>query len=178
MMNMFSFIFQSGNGKDNASFFDWLFSDKFDRSIWSNPNRIQAMAKRIKKFNRLRQEDFKCDALKRMTLPKAGTFKSNRCPTILFGEGDGEARGWIRHIRNGIAHGNCHAVLINGEPCLELLDFSDDSHKNQTAYILIPLEYMFETKRIYDELEAKWKKTDSKEKKMKRRKPAENKRAS
>lgn len=177
-MNLFSFISQNRNNKEDASFFDWLFADKFDKNLWSNQNRVQSMAKRIRKLNGLRREDFICDALKRITLPEAGTFKSQRCPTILFGEGDGEARGWIRHIRNGIAHGNCHAVLINGEPCLELLDFSDDSHRNQTAYILVPLEYLFETKRIYDELEANWKKADAKEKNKRLRKPADNQRAS
>ena len=62
MMNLFSFIEANGMFRDQISFFDWLFAEKFDDMIWSNSIRLGSLAKRLKKNSGVSEARFSCDA--------------------------------------------------------------------------------------------------------------------
>lgn len=85
-----------------------------------------------------------------MKFPK----KAARFPQIWIGNGNSEGRDWVRHIRNGIAHGNTTVRRIKDEYVVEMIDFHTDG-KTQTAYILMPLNYLMEIMNCYIEVEKK-----------------------
>ena len=56
----------------------------------------------------------------------------------------------VRHIRNGIAHGNADLYTAN---TLDFIEVKDFGLKGQTAFIAVPLSYLFSIYRIYREIE-------------------------
>ena len=162
-MNLFTFLEQNNLIREYCSFFDWLFTDKFDQEVW-NANRVRVLAKHIQGFEGVSGNSIIYDAQIRLTFPTAGQYKRFKAPTIIMGKGDSVARDWVRHIRNGVAHGNCRAISINGKRYVELLDYRDDKHNQTTAYMFIPLDFLMKTKSVYDMLDDRWKKKDAKEK--------------
>lgn len=56
----------------------------------------------------------------------------------------------VRHIRNGIAHGNAELYRANALDYIEIKDFG---LKGQTAYIAIPLPYLSRLYCIYQGIE-------------------------
>lgn len=45
----------------------------------------------------------------------------------------------VRHIRNGIAHGHTEIRKVESMLYIEILNYSDNTQKTQSAYIFLPL---------------------------------------
>ena len=88
-------------------------------------------------------------------------------------KGSSEGRDWLRHIRNAIAHGKVRVIYKadagKSGMLLELLDFgkAETGEGDQTAYMLIPLEYLADIHKLYFEKEKQWKKNRGKKDKRK-----------
>ena len=69
----------------------------------------------------------------------------------LFSNGQSECKDFIRHIRNGIAHGNTSCIKQNDELYIEIKDYDSTGNK-QTAYLFIPINYITETHKLYKDV--------------------------
>lgn len=67
--------------------------------------------------------------------------------------GNGEGESLLKHIRNGIAHGNCELFFPGRTPFIEIKDFTDETRRHQTAYIYMPLENLKTIVSIYKQLD-------------------------
>lgn len=160
-MRFFSILNEYHLFERYAEALDWLLSEgKFEKSIWDNGNKVKAFTKAIYKLNRFSKEHFHYDAKKNIQFPTKGTYKQYNVPTIFMSRGESEGRDLIRHLRNGIAHGNVDVFFLNNEPILELLDFGkeDNQKGSQTAYYVIPLHYIIDLSNIYFQKEKQWRK--------------------
>ncbi len=131
---------------DWAQTLDWIVNDKkFDRNQGWTSGYIGALTKKIQKMPSFSKEKtYQYKPIKHLNFPK------NRSKTIkvLFSNGASECKDLIRHIRNGIAHGNTVCFSNNNELYIEIKDF-DSSGKNQTAYICFPMSYIIQIHKLY-----------------------------
>ena len=66
---------------------------------------------------------------------------------VSFNDGDGVGVSFIKHIRNGIAHGKC--TLIHKKSCSYVEVFDYNRKGQQTAYYYMPLYLIGEVVKIY-----------------------------
>ena len=78
------------------------------------------------------------------------------------------ARDLIRHIRNGIAHGESTVCNVDSELYIEVIDYSDKtkSPEKQTAYLFIPLSYVTQFYKLYDDINKSIMNTTKKDRKL------------
>lgn len=144
-MNLFKYLLE-GNLSSYGRIIDWWLSErKFSDWDKKEITRFTKKLHNMKGFSK--ERDLKYCAVKNLAFPK----KASRYPQVWMAKGGAEGRDWVRHIRNGIAHGNVTVRMIKGECVLEILDFHSDE-KTQTAYILIPLDYLEFIKKAYDDI--------------------------
>lgn len=145
MSNFFQNIVDNNLFNDWAATLDWLVNDnKFDEKNGWTSGYIGSLTKKIKKMNGFGDETYLHTAIKNLTFP------SNRSNTImaLFSNGDSECKDFIRHIRNGIAHGNARCFKQKCELFIEIKDY-DSTGKNQTAYFYFPISYITQVHKLY-----------------------------
>lgn len=132
--------------------FDWLFDDaKFDG--WSSAD-LANFVKDYKKHDSIINGKYVCGKRSEVT-PEDYNRKKCRLKKsiIIMIKGSGEARDIVRHLRNGIAHGRAVLCTRQSTRCLELTDygkFGDQKEKGgQTAYILVPVEFVYTLYTLY-----------------------------
>lgn len=124
----------------------WLTDNKFNS--WDSDD-VGRFTKKIHKINSLSpNRDIHYGSAKNMKFPK----KASRFPQFWIGKGSSEGRDIVRHIRNGIAHGNTKVRTINSQHIIEICDYQVDG-KTQTAYILVPLDYLIIINGLYNDTE-------------------------
>lgn len=125
-----------------APLLDWLFDDgKFN--CWS-PYLLGRYIKRLKELVGLGENNYKYGTSRNLSFPKRLTKRKIK---IVSGRHDGEAKDWVRHIRNGIAHGNTRLIKESDELWIEIKDYNKSG--TQTAYMFFPTNYIFRTFDIY-----------------------------
>lgn len=130
---------------DWASLLDWFFDDnKFHQ--WSS-SKVGKLTKKIKRLPGLGKTTYTYDCAKRLSFPK---YPSHHTIKVQLGRKDSEAKDWIRHLRNGIAHGKTRTIKRNNELWIEIEDYSKSG--NQTAYLFMPIDYMVRIYRFYAEV--------------------------
>ena len=142
------FVNQVNNGLLNswASLLDWFFDDdKFDG--WT-PYLLGRYTKRLKKMPGIGKNNYQCDAIKNLSFPKRITKQKIK---VLSGRHSGEAKDWVRHIRNGIAHGKTRTIKEPDELWIEIKDYNKSG--DQTAYMYFPISCIFKTFEIYKEID-------------------------
>lgn len=154
MGQFFQDLYKLDKKQDWDKILDWLFDDnRFSNDIGWNKDKSQKFTveiKREKGFSKLENNYFylplkklDCNSLKH-------SYRKKNCPFLILQKGDdGESKGLIRHIRNGIAHGNAH-IISQKNPFIEIIDIN--KVKQQTAYIYIPLMYIQDLFILYLEL--------------------------
>lgn len=156
---------------DWASVLDWLFDDlKFSEYRNWNSGYISSYTKRIKTLEYLSNKDKRVlyGKLKTSDFPNQSKSQhKKRLPYIMMLSGDSFARDLIRHIRNGIAHGETTISKIGENLYIEIIDYSDKakSLNKQTAYLFIPLSYITEFFKIYNEVNKSIRHTTPKDRK-------------
>lgn len=70
---------------------------------------------------------------------------------VLLGKSGSESRDFIRHIRNGIAHGKTKIVRKNAKLWVEIKD--NNTKKQQTAYLFMPIQYIYNVHKYYVEID-------------------------
>lgn len=144
-MKLFKCIHDKDLFVDYAEAFDFVFSEeKFDSSLWDNRNKVRSFTNGLHKFNGWNNHTLQYGPSKEMSFPSMGSWKSLHGPCVHMSCGTSEGRDFLRHLRNGIAHGRNEVHSKDGELYLELADYKDASCKTQTAYLLIPLSYLID----------------------------------
>ena len=159
-MRLFSTLDKQKIFSDYAASLDWFLSDgKFDKTLWDNKNKVQAFTKAFHQMKGFSQHRFHYGSKKNIVFPKQGEYQCHPLLTFYIAKGESETKDLIRHIRNGIAHGNVGLHESNGELIVELLDFGKESVQadGQTAYMVFPLCFLNEIRLLYRQKEQKWK---------------------
>lgn len=166
MEKFFKYLKSSASLNDFAEALDWLFDDqKFSEERNWNRGYVSKYTKKIKAQKHL------SNAENRVYYGKciAKDFEKNddRLPYITMKSGDSFARDLIRHIRNGIAHGNTNIIIRNGIPHVEINDYSDKpkSQNKQTAKMFLPISYITEFYKLYEEINKSIRHTSQKDRK-------------
>ena len=133
-----------------ASILDWLLSEhRFAKENGWTKDLVNRFTKRIKKLPHIGSDNFVYDSIKNLHFPTKST--QDNSIKLLIGKKVSIGRDLVRHIRNGIAHGNCTLKKIKGTLYIEILDYN--SKGTQTAYIFLPIEYISMICEIYFEIE-------------------------
>lgn len=168
MEKMFKEIANRGLLEEWAEILDWLFDDsKFSKDIGWNRGYTGLFAKRIQRFSGFsKDKTFVWKSDTEIQLPGKNTKRT--APYVAFTKGDGIARDFVRHMRNGIAHGLTYLFNQKGALCIEIIDFSDKGKKNQTAYFSIPISFITESFKVYQEIEKSIRNTSEKDRKQRK----------
>ena len=183
MGNFFDNVFTNKEDQKWCEVLNWLLSEeRFKAEIWKQnngslktefTNRLKQMEPINKNFHKYKSKDFQ------QHIPQKP--KSKRSIYVIFTSayvnkkklGGGESL--LKHIRNGIAHGNVDIIgNKNQEQYIEIKDYKADGE--QTAYIYFPLNCIVEIYDLYKELENNGKPPKGKQKsnKSKGKKPLTN----
>lgn len=137
---------QRGLLVDWAPLLDWyLSSEHFEGEIWKNY--ISVFTRKIKKINCIQGANIKYGTKGTLTFPAR---RPNGVRIILeqtTENCESIGKDFVRHIRNGIAHGRARFTKIGDEDYIEIKDYGDNLQTRQTAYILIPCDCL---KSVYD----------------------------
>lgn len=149
MSSFFESLEEKNMFADWASTLDWLVDDKkFSAEKGWSSGYVGSLAKRVKKLSGFSEgSTYICTAIKNLHFPVENKIING--PYAIFSDGDGEAKSFIKHIRNGIAHGNSSCFIRKGELYIEIKDYSDSSHKHQTAYFFFPASYVVQVHDLY-----------------------------
>ncbi|MBQ7265580.1 MAG: hypothetical protein IJS61_05725 [Firmicutes bacterium] len=149
MSKFFNNLVNIGLLNDWATILDWLFDDnKFDSKKWSS-GYVGSFSKKIKKFDYIGKNNFIYD--KRDNILFQNTIDKENPIIIKMIRGDSAGKDFVRHIRNGIAHGCNSFHVIKEKTYIKILDYN--RKKEQTAYIIIPIEYIEQLYNIYASIE-------------------------
>ena len=139
--------------KEWAEVLDWYFDDeKFSANYYWNGAYVGHFTRRVK--NLLDIKDFTViseeDIIKK-------TCRNRKKIYIAFtSNSNSEGKDFVRHIRNGIAHGNTNYTNLNNNGkqthFIEIKDYKSNN-KTQTAYIFFPIDYIVKIHKIYKEVE-------------------------
>ena len=141
---------------------DWLFDDsKFDKKIWSS-GFVGSFTKKVKKLDHIRKDNY--EYCKRDEIIFPTKFDKNDPVKIKMVAGNGEARDIIRHIRNGVAHGQSKLLTGKEITYIEIIDYN--KNREQTAYISLPIEHIGLIYKFYLEIEKNIAKNNEKSKKV------------
>lgn len=97
--------------------------------------------KKVKKIDNFKLNKYEYGSKKNLKF----NYNENEEFIFVHSKKDGEARDLVRHIRNGIAHGNVQFIRIKNKELLKIVDYG--KNLEQTAYIIISFEQL---KSIYD----------------------------
>lgn len=160
MGKLFSELVSEDLINDWAQILDWLFDERkfLQENNW-NGGYVAAYTKEIKKIPGLSDKENGISIVtKQMNVkhqyPNQEKKFNRKKPNIVMKSNESIARDLIRHIRNGIAHGHTKIERVQeGKLFIEILDYSDSSLSpdKQTAFIWIPIEYISEFHKLYEQ---------------------------
>lgn len=133
-----------------AVYLDWLMNDdKFDVKGWDK-SKTTKFTKEFKKIAGFTEEHYHHGGQKDMSYPKS----SLKHFAIYMQNDEAECKDLVRHIRNGFAHGNATIRTIEKTKYIEIYDYGKsnrtDKPSRQTAYLLLPVEYIFQLYTRYE----------------------------
>lgn len=156
MGNFFHKLFSENIVEEWTLALDWIFDDnKFSKDNNWNRGYTGSFTSKVKKLKYLSNDEkrVKYGKINYTDLDKKIKENKNKCyPYLIFNGQNCFAKDLIRHIRNGIAHGHSSISKVRDELYIEIMDYKSDSLKLQTAYIYIPLSYILEFNRIYNNI--------------------------
>jgi len=144
MSRLFSELVNTGLYKNLSTVLDWLFDDNRFQ-YWDKAN-VCLLTKRIKRMPFIGEETYVYNSIKKLEFPK----KAQDNLLIMISKSESESKDLIRHIRNGIAHGNARIICRNGNNYIEIFDYNKG--KLQTAYIFIPIDYIMEIYSLFNQI--------------------------
>lgn len=129
---------------------DWLLSSKrfSNEKKWNTKMRC-SFTKKLKKLPGVGKENWTIQPIK-ATNWKVDTAKRVH---IIMNSDNSEGESLIRHIRNGIAHGEVKIVKCPEGLYLDICDYQSDAHTKQTAHIWMPIDMLFDVYEIYTKIE-------------------------
>lgn len=133
-----------------AFIIDWLFDEtRFESDSW-NSNAKGRFTRAISSSRFFDESSFG----KKTRVHKYPIYNSKRNrkkkPFAVFSSRESLGVDFLKHIRNGIAHGNAEWYTANGKDYIQIRD-SHNGH--QTGFIAIPISYLNEFRLIYVNIE-------------------------
>lgn len=151
MTKLFADLSNEGLLDHWAKIFDWLFDDdRFSIEKGWSSGRVGAFAKNAKRLPFFGENTYQYAAQKNLKIPRPNTARKSIC--FIHANGSGEAKDIVRHIRNGVAHGNAQIYKTEGVLYIEIRDYSFS--QKQTAYINMPLHYIADMYAICQNIES------------------------
>lgn len=148
MSKLFLTFVENGFTETWARALDWLFDDeRFSTERGWTSGYVGAFTKKIKKLPMIGKNNYSYDAIKNLDF---SNIDSNNIQ-IIHSKGDTEGRDFVRHIRNGIAHGRNEVRKFNGTDYIRILDYNRKNE--QTAFIYVPLSYILDIYKAYKDVE-------------------------
>jgi len=133
-MNLFKHLLEK-NLVSYGRVIDWWLSEgKFEDWAKDDVGNLTKKLHLLQGFSKNR--DLHYESAKRLSFPK----KAQRYPQVWISKGSSEGRDWVRHIRNGIAHGNVTVRANKGEPirrCCSFLFGMEQPGEFTVRYIII-----------------------------------------
>lgn len=126
---------------------DWLFTEeKFLKEQGWTRGYISSFTKKIKNY--IPKDKYIYKEKNEINFPN-----KSHGELIVFKKSDNsEGINLIKHIRNGIAHGRAKLKTIKKENWIELIDYKGSE---QTAYMKMPFNLVFEFYEIYQDISKK-----------------------
>lgn len=129
---------------------DWLLSNnRFSKEKGWDAQRKSRFTKRLKNLSGISKDGWRVQAAKKAVWE----FDKTEDIQVVMNSDNAEGESFVRHIRNGIAHGSVHIEKLNGKLYMDIEDYKDDSHKMQTAHMWMPVDTMFDVHKLYFEIE-------------------------
>lgn len=154
--------------QDWADTIDWLLSnDRFTEEKGWDKNKKNKFTRTAKKMMSLPKDNYIHESLKNISFSDImkRSKKTKTCYIVMAGSGP-FCTDLVRHIRNGIAHGHTEIRKAGSKLYIEILDYSDNTQKTQTAYIFLPLTCIPDLQKIYVTIESQsWQKESAHKKK-------------
>lgn len=152
MSSFLTDIIGPSNYHEIAKYLDWLMDDeKFLVKGWDK-TKTTKYTKEIKRITGFVLKHYHHGGLKDMSYPKS---KLNHF-AIYMQNDEAECKDLIRHIRNGFAHGNIKTRTISKVKYVEIYDFGTsnrtDKPTGQTAYILVPIQFVYDLYGLYEQI--------------------------
>ncbi|MDR1217214.1 MAG: hypothetical protein LBJ99_01365 [Oscillospiraceae bacterium] len=137
-----------------ADILDWLLAP--DGSRFSKERgwgKTKDISPKVRFINRAKKQlGISKDNWEWASRPKLNfAFEERAGRRVSIAQGDTQAEDLVRHIRNGIAHGQTDIRNQNGELWIEIKDFNKSGDK--TAYFWIPMQFIKDLHKIYREVE-------------------------
>lgn len=150
MGTLFQDLSRRGLPPELPCLLDWLFDDKrFQGDCWDQTAKA-TFTKRIRGLEGMGIGAFNRKS-KSLRYPVFASKRNRKKkPLAVISSSGSLGVDLVRHIRNGLAHGSAEIYTANALDFIEVKDFS---RKGQTAYIAVPLSYLFRIYRIYKEIE-------------------------
>lgn len=133
---------------------DWLFTrERFSKEVGWNTAKINKFTKRI--HNEIEGLEKNKRNLCNITNEEMKSLCEKKIdpPYYKFSKKYGIGKDLVRHIRNGIAHGQTNTSHSGGEPVIQILDYSDNKRNKPTAFIVLKLSDIVRICNIYNEIE-------------------------
>lgn len=131
--------------------FDWLLSDeRFQKACWDKTTKGR-FTKALRKLDGMDAQNFNRKSKNHKYPVFASKRNRKKRPHVVISSNGSLGVDLVRHIRNGIAHGNANLYSANGTDYVEIYDYKN---RGQTAYIALPISYLNEIFRIYQSIEA------------------------
>lgn len=170
MSKFFSKLVSENLFEDWAQTLDWLFDDlKFSKTRNWNKGYVCKLTNNIKKLEYLSDNNrVRYGKIKNTDFPnQVKNSRQKHTPYIFMKESEGFTKDLIRHIRNGIAHGQTKIFKVSDDLYIEIKDFSDKSMslEKQNAYIFIPIKYIVEIYKKYTNINSSIMNTKPKDRK-------------
>ncbi|MBP3884459.1 MAG: hypothetical protein J6D54_05925 [Olsenella sp.] len=131
---------------------DWLFDDRrFSPSVWGRGERAK-FTKRIKKLDGFGDMSFGYKS-KKLVYPRLPSEQSHLKKTYaVFSKQLGsQGADFVRHIRNGIAHGHASLYTVGSNTFIEIRDYGRGG--TPSAFIAMPAAFISDTLDIYRRIE-------------------------
>lgn len=149
MGKFFQQLMQESLIVDWAETLDWLLDDnRFDKNEGWTCQYVGSFTKKIKKMPGFSSETFIYATKAEVVFPDSDDKKY---PFVVMKKDDGQGRNFIRHIRNGIAHGKAEVFKRDGKLLIRIIDYGKVGV--QTAYICMPVDYIKEAHKFYRDVE-------------------------
>lgn len=167
----FKTLVNEGTFEDWVRVLDWLFSpERFSEEAGWNQAKTSRFTKRVhKEIEGLGKNEKNLGEITPEELKSLCEEKKDP-PYYKFSKGDGIGKSLVRHIRNGIAHGQTNISRPRGEPVIQILDYSSNKRDKPTAFIVLKLSDIVRICDIYSEIEKGTSKKDKKREKVRNQK--------
>ena len=152
MKTFFSRLLEESPGEEAACILGWLLNDdKFNGSIWDKASKTE-FTSRIRSLEGFGDSKWFSKKSKSVGYPtSASQFGGNLRPYALFSSGSSLGQDFVRHIRNGVAHGHVRCLTNGNTNYIELTDWGS---KGQSAFVLMPLSYIKDIFLIYRQMDS------------------------